>query len=315
MIKFANNNKPKLVVIAGPTASGKSHLAIKLADEINGEIISADSMQVYKYMDIGTAKVSLEERKIVKHHLIDIIEPDEDYDVYKFQKDALNSINEIYSRGKIPIICGGTGFYIQSITKNIDFNSFDNSLEIKKLEELLITNGPEYIYEMLLRIDPEYAACVHPNNTRRVINAISYYNITGQKLSDHNNEQFQKESDYDLDYLVINLDRDELYSRINSRVDKMISEGLVDEVISLRDKGYSPTLKSMQSLGYKEINEYLDGLITLDVAIENIKTNTRHYAKRQITWFKREKSAHYIDRGGGARWYNNFIIIGKYANH
>lgn len=288
--------KRPLVILTGPTASGKTELSISLAEKINGEIISADSIQVYKYMDIGSAKVTSEEMRGIKHYLIDELYPDEEFNIFIFKEKAEKYIEEIYKKGKIPIIAGGTGFYIQALLYDIKFNEEENDFEYrKKLEELAEKNGGEFLHKMLQEIDPESASSIHFNNIKRVIRALEYKHITGEKISDHNEEQKRNESPYDFKYFVLNRNRDELYERINKRVDIMMENGLIDEVKSLIERGYGRELVSMQGIGYKEIAAYLNGEMDLESAISILKRDTRHFAKRQLTWFRREKEVNWIE--------------------
>ena len=288
--------KNKLIILAGPTASGKTSVSIDLAKRLGGEIISADSMQVYKYMDVGTAKISVEEMQGVKHHLIDVLDPKEDFNIVKFQNMVKCSIEEIVKNGHIPILVGGTGFYIQSIIYDIDFNNEDDNSSVrKKLEEEYDTLGADFMYEKLKKIDIVSADSIHKNNKKRIIRAIEYFLINNEPISSHNEVQREKKSPYDYRFFVLNPPRDILYERINKRVDIMVENGLVDEVKKLREMGLSMENISMQGIGYKEILEYLDGDTSLEAAIENIKQNTRHMAKRQVTWFKREKDVIYVD--------------------
>lgn len=288
--------KNKLIILAGPTASGKTSVSIDLAKRIGGEIISADSMQVYKYMDVGTAKISVEEMQGVKHHLIDVLDPKEDFNIVKFQNMVKCSIEEIVKNGHIPILVGGTGFYIQSIIYDIDFNNEDDNSYIRKtLEEEYDTYGADFMYEKLKKIDSVSAKTIHKNNKKRIIRAIEFFLINNEPISSHNEVQRKKNSPYDYRFFVLNPPRDILYERINKRVDIMVENGLVDEVKKLREMGLSMENISMQGIGYKEILEYLDGDTSLEAAIENIKQNTRHMAKRQVTWFKREKDVIYVD--------------------
>lgn len=288
--------KNKLIILAGPTASGKTSVSIDLAKILGGEIISADSMQVYKYMDVGTAKISVEEMQGVKHHLIDVLDPKEDFNIVKFQNMVKCSIEEIVKNGHIPILVGGTGFYIQSIIYDIDFNTEDDNSSVrKKLEEEYDTLGADFMYEKLKKIDSVSAGIIHKNNKKRIIRAIEFFLINNEPISSHNEVQRKKNSPYDYRFFVLNPPRDILYERINKRVDIMVENGLVDEVKKLREMGLSMENISMQGIGYKEIIEYLDGEVSLESAIENIKQNTRHMAKRQVTWFKREKDVIYVD--------------------
>ena len=284
--------KRPLIIIAGATAVGKTDMSIGLAKKIGGEIISADSMQVYKGMDIGTAKIKPEEMKGIRHYLIDELEPTEEFNIFEFKSRAVKYINEIYDKGKIPIIVGGTGFYIQSVLYDIDFSDEDGDKSYRsKLEEKAEKEGGDVLYDMLKNIDPKAAEEIHPNNIKRVIRALEFNHNTGMLISEHNEEQRQKESPYDFIYIVLNRERSKIYGRIEKRVDIMFDEGLVDEVKSLLDSGISPDTLSMQGLGYKETAEYLKGNLTLDEAKDLLKKNTRHFAKRQITWFKREPDA------------------------
>ena len=290
-------NKQKLIVLTGPTAVGKSKLSIELAGKIGGEIISADSMQVYKYMNIGTDKISKEKMGGIPHHLIDFLDPKEDFNVFMFQKLVKDAIADISSRGKIPILVGGTGFYIQAVLYDIDFTETDEDNTIRsELEERVRKEGTSGIYEELKSVDPVSALLIHENNSKRVIRALEYYKKTGRKISEHNKEQSEKTSPYDFYYFVLTDDREVLYSRIDKRVDAMIEEGLVDEVKELRKMDIPKTVTSMQSLGYREIFGYLDGEYDLERAIYLIKRNTRHFAKRQLTWFRREKEVRWIDK-------------------
>lgn len=282
--------KRKLVVLTGPTAVGKTKLSIELAKRIGGEIISADSMQVYKHMNIGSAKIRPEEMENIPHFLVDELEPSEEFNVVVFQQKTKEYMEEIYKRGHIPILVGGTGFYIQAVLYDINFSKDDDNHEIRQeLENLAKEKGAEYLHEELRKTDPVSAETIHANNVKRVIRALEYYKLTGQKISQHNEEQHQKESPYDFSYFVLNDHRELLYERIDKRVDEMITEGLVDEVRKLKNMGYDRSFVSMQGLGYKEIFSFLDGEISLEDAIYIIKRDTRHFAKRQITWFKREK--------------------------
>ncbi len=289
-------NKKPLIILTGPTAVGKTALSISLAKAVDGEIISADSIQVYKYMDIGSAKIMPDEMQGIPHFLIDEFEPDEDFNIYIFQKKAKEYCEEIYSRGHIPIIVGGTGFYIQSLIYDIEFTKEDNNYDFRhKLESLAVQHGNKYIHDMLKSIDPESAEAIHANNLKRVIRALEYYHETGEKISVHNEREKYKESPYNFEYFVLNNDRKILYDRIDNRIDNMIDNGLVQEVEMLKSKGYSRELTSMQGLGYKEIYSYLDGEMTLDEAIYILKRDTRHFAKRQLTWFKRERDIDFIN--------------------
>ncbi len=289
--------KKPLVILTGPTAVGKSALSISLAKAIDGEIISADSMQVYKYMDIGTDKITPEQMEGVPHYLIDEFEPDKEFNVVTFQKYSKKYISEIYEKNKIPILVGGTGFYIQAVLYDIDFKEAEDDYAYRnKLEKLAKEKGRDYIHKQLEKIDPESAKAIHPNNLQRVIRALEYYKETGELMSDHNKKQKEKTSPYNFCYFVLNKDREKLYNSINLRVDEMFEEGLVDEVKSLLDRGYTKDLVSMQGLGYKEIIPYILGERTLEEAIYLLKRDTRHYAKRQLTWFRREENINWINK-------------------
>lgn len=290
-------DEKKLVILTGPTAVGKSALAIALAKEIGGEIISADSMQVYRHMDIGSAKIRPEEMEGVPHHLIDVLEPTQEFNVVIFQKLAKAAIDEIRSRGHIPILAGGTGFYIQAVLYDIDFthNDEDSSLRAR-LEAIARTQGNEALYERLKQIDPESCETIHANNVKRVIRAIEFYQKTGKKISQHNREQHENISPYRFAYFVLNDDRAKLYAKIDRRVDEMIAQGLVAEVEKLKAMGCTRELVSMQGLGYKEILDYLNGAHSLEEAVCLIKRDTRHFAKRQLTWFRREREVIWVDK-------------------
>lgn len=289
--------KPPLIILTGPTAVGKTQLSISLAKKINGEIISADSMQVYRKMDIGSAKIKKEEMQGIAHHMIDILDPKEEFHVVEFQKRALEYIEDIYSRGKIPIIVGGTGFYIQALLYHIDFTENEEDRPYRReLEALAEEKGAEYLHSMLAQVDPESAEIIHANNKKRVIRALEFYKETGKKISAHNEEQRQNESPYDFCYFVLNHKRDVVYDRIEKRVDVMLEEGLVDEVEQLIAYGCKPASVSMQGLGYKQIAKYLLGEISYEQAVYEIKRDTRHFAKRQITWFKREQDVIWVDK-------------------
>lgn len=290
------NMKP-LIILTGPTAVGKTALSIGLAKAVDGEIISADSMQVYRKMNIGTAKIEPEEMQGVRHHLIDILDPAEEFNVVLFKKYALRAMEDIYSRGKIPIIVGGTGFYIQALLYDIDFEENDNDMSYReKLQNIADTHGKTFLHDMLAEVDPESAEKIHENNVKRVIRALEFYKKTGMKISEHNETESQKKSPYNFEYFVLNDARSKLYDRIDRRIDIMIEQGLIEEVKALKDQGYTKDLISMQGLGYKEILDYLDGVTSLDEALYILKRDTRHFAKRQITWFKREKEVTWVNK-------------------
>lgn len=285
-----------LIIITGPTAVGKTALSVRLAKAIGGEIISADSMQVYRHMDIGSAKIKKEEMDGVPHYLIDVLDPEEEFNVTVFQKMAKEAVEDIYSHGHIPIVAGGTGFYIQALLYDIDFteNGEDTSIRME-LEKLGQERGTEFLHNLLRDIDPDSADEIHENNMKRVIRAIEYYRQTGERISEHNKRERQKKSPYDFLYYVVNTERARLYERIDRRVDLMLEQGLVEEVMHLKDMGLTRDMVSMQGLGYKEILDYLQGIYTLEEAIYILKRDTRHFAKRQITWFKRERDVRWLD--------------------
>lgn len=300
--------KEPLIVLTGPTAVGKTALSVALAKAVNGEIISADSIQVYKYMNIGSAKIKPDEMQGIKHYLIDEIEPDEEFNVMLFQKYANEYIRQIRKKGKLPIIVGGTGFYIQAVLYGINFTEHETDTSYRdELMQLSTENGPEFLYARLKAVDPEYADTVHANNQKRVIRALEYYKQTGQKFSAHNEEQRENVSPYNFAYFVLTDERECLYKRIEQRIDMMLEEGLVDEVRGLLDKGYTKDLVSMQGLGYKEIAAYLEGEMSLYDAVYVLKRDTRHFAKRQLTWFRREKEVTFIDKA--AANYNDDVIL------
>lgn len=289
--------KQPLVILTGPTAVGKTALSIALAHMLDGEIISADSMQVYRHMDIGSAKIRPEEMDGVPHHLVDVLEPEEPFNVVTFQQMAKAAMKEIYDRGHIPILVGGTGFYIQAIVNDIDFTEEEDNDGFRKICEERVAHGEaQALYEELKAVDEKAAEEIHPNNTKRVIRALEFYHQTGQKISEHNEQQKQKTSPYNFAYFVLNDERQRLYERIDKRVDLMFADGLSDEVQKLLDHGCTRDMVSMQGLGYKEMIDCLQGQCTLDEAVYTIKRDTRHFAKRQITWFKREKDVIWVNK-------------------
>lgn len=288
--------KKPLIVIGGPTACGKTGFSIQLAKKIGGEIISADSMQIYRYMDIGTAKVTLEEADGVPHYLIDELDPDEEYNVMIFQQKAKAYMEEIWAKGKVPILVGGTGFYINALLYDNDFTETENDTSYREeCYKLAQERGPEVLFERLKEIDPEYAEIMHANNVKRVTRALEYHYLTGQKFSEHNAEQKEKETPYDTAVIILNMDREKLYERIELRIDLMMEQGLLEEVKGLLEKGYSPELVSMQGIGYKEFVPYFNGECTLEEAVTQLKTNTRRFAKRQLTWFRRQIDGLWVD--------------------
>ena len=289
--------KRPMVILTGPTAVGKTALSIKLAKKINGSVISADSMQVYKHMDIGSAKITKEEMDGVKHYLIDEFEPDEEFHVVKFTELAKAYLEEIYAEGKIPIIAGGTGFYIQALLYDIDFTEQQCDEPYRKeLEQLAEEKGVSCLHEMLREVDPASADAIHANNVKRVIRALEFYHLSGKKISGHNEAEKKKDSPYNFAYFVLTDDRARLYNNIDKRVDIMIEQGLVEEVRKLKQMGFHKEMVSMQGLGYKEILDYLDGNLTLEEAVYIIKRETRHFAKRQLTWFRRERNVIWFDK-------------------
>lgn len=289
--------KQPLIVLTGPTAVGKTSLSISLAKAVNGEIISADSMQVYKKMDIGSAKIRSEEMQGIPHYLVDVLEPEEEFHIVKFQQMAKKTMEDIYSRGKIPILVGGTGFYIQAVTKDIDFTEAQQENDYRKeLEALAEEKGGEHLHEMLRKVDPVSADAIHAHNIKRVIRALEFYHQNGSPISAHNEEQKQHESPYNLAYFVLNMPRELLYERIDLRVDQMMKEGLLEEVSRLKKEGCHRGMVSMQGLGYKEILAYLDGEYPLEEAVRVLKRDTRHFAKRQLTWFRREQEVIWVNK-------------------
>ena len=289
--------KKPLIVLTGPTAVGKTSLSIALAKAADAEIISADSMQVYKHMDIGSAKITEEEMEGVPHYLIDVLEPSEEFHVVRFQKMAKEAMEKIYSKEKIPILTGGTGFYIQAVVKDIDFSQDTEKSSVRaELEKTAEEKGGAYLHQLLEQKDPESAQKIHPNNRKRVIRALEYYELTGEKISLHNEREGEKLSPYNTAYFVLNDRRDRLYERIDRRVDQMLEKGLVEEVRRLAQMGYTRDMVSMQGLGYKEILAYLEGECTLEEAVYILKRDTRHFAKRQLTWFRREKDVIWVNK-------------------
>ena len=286
-----------MIILTGPTAVGKSALSVELAKKINGAVISADSMQVYRHMDIGAAKITPEEMQGVTHYMIDELEPDEEFHVVRFVTMAKEYLKEIYADGKIPIIAGGTGFYIQALLYDIDFTEQQcDETYRRQLEDLAREHGAEYLHGILREVDPASAEAIHANNIKRVIRALEFYHLSGKKISEHNETERQKQSPYNFAYFVLTDERAKLYERIDRRVDAMIEAGLVEEVKKLKSMGCSREMVSMQGLGYKEILAYLDGGCTLEEAVYIIKRETRHFAKRQLTWFKRERDVIWINK-------------------
>ena len=306
-----SEDKP-LIIISGPTAVGKTDISIMLAKSTGAQIISADSMQVYKGFDIGTAKISQSEMQGIKHYMINELEPDEEFNVFEFQRRSKEYIKRIYEDGQIPMIVGGTGFYIQALLYDVEFAPSDNpgivSDRRRELEELARTKGASYLHAMLEEKDPLSAAVIHENNIKRTVRALEFYYETGQKISEHNLQQRQRLSEYNFIYFVLNRRREEIYRRIDLRVDQMMKDGLVEEVKKLLDSKVSRDSLAMQGLGYKEIAAYLAGEISFDEAVYIIKRDTRHFAKRQLTWYRREKEVTWID-------YDDFSGTNEMAQH
>ncbi|MDK8278215.1 tRNA (adenosine(37)-N6)-dimethylallyltransferase MiaA [Peptostreptococcus anaerobius] len=287
-------DKIPILILTGPTAVGKTALSIELSKVLGGEIISADSMQIYRKMDIGSAKISQEEMDSVVHHMIDVVDPDEDFSVADFHDMASQIISDIHKRGKLAIVTGGTGLYLNSLVYDMDFGGTNSDPSIRKdLEEILNDKGKDYLYRLLQDLSPEAAKRIHPNNTKRVIRAIEVYK-TGGDMGDFSND-LKYNPKFDAKIIVLNRDRSILYDRINQRVDMMFDMGLLDEVKGLHQMGYTSQMQSMKGIGYKEVLEYFDGKMTLEESIDILKQGTRRYAKRQITWFKRYENALWLD--------------------
>lgn len=304
--------KPKIIVICGPTASGKTALSIQLAKKIDGEIVSADSMQIYEDMDVGTAKPSIEEMEGIKHYLIGNVSPTVRYSVANFKKDAINAINEIIQKSKTPIIVGGTGLYVDSLVQGIEYDDTEIDLEYRnQLEELAKEHGLDYLYNKAIQIDPTAMEKISNNDKKRIFRVLEIYHATGKTKTMQEYESKQKENPYDYKVFAIDMDREKLYERINKRVNIMIANGLVDEVKKLISK-YSELPTAIQGLGYKEVVLYLNNEITYDEMVEKIKLETRHYAKRQLTWFRRNKDITWIN--GLDNIQNNVNIILKGVN-
>ena len=289
--------KQPMVILTGPTAVGKTNLSIELAKKINGAIISADSMQVYKYMDIGSAKVMPQEMQGIKHYLIDELLPSDEFNVFVFKEMAKKALEEIYSNDQIPIIAGGTGFYIQALLYDIDFTEQNTDTAYRnKLSDFAVENGNHALHEMLKDIDPVSYETIHENNVKRVIRALEYYHNCNEPISKHNDNERQKESPYNFAYFVLNDERQRLYDKIDKRVDIMVQNGLIEEVKKLKNMGYTSDMVSMKGIGYKEILKSLDGEYSMDFAIEKVKQESRRFAKRQLTWFRREKETIWLEK-------------------
>ena len=299
--------KDKVIVICGPTASGKTALSIELAKKVNGEIISCDSMQIYKDMNIGTAKPTIEEMQGIKHYLLDFVSPNERYSVADFKKDAKNAIKEILSKGKVPIIVGGTGLYLDSLIYEIEYQNieFDENYR-KELEQEVEEKGLEELYEQAKKIDPVAIEKISKNDKKRILRILEIYNATGKNKTEQEIESRKNEVEYDYKVYAISWDREELYARINKRVDLMIEQGLIDEVKNILQK-YEQFPTAMQGLGYKEVVDYLKGNCTKQEMIEKIKMETRRYAKRQMTWYRKNKQTIWIQGNNSIQ--NNINII------
>lgn len=286
-----------LIVLTGPTAVGKTALSIELAKAVDGEILSADSMQVYRGMDIGSAKIRPREMQGVPHHLIDVLDPDQEFNVVVFQRLCRQAMEGIYGRGRIPILAGGTGFYIQAVLRDIDFTENEENTDYRRhLEQLAAAEGPQILHEMLQAVDPASAEAIHAHNVKRMIRALEFHHLTGERISGHNEREAERQSPYRYCYFVLNDDRERLYRRIEERVDRMLDEGLVEEVRRLTERGCRRDMVSMQGLGYKEILDYLAGELPLEEAVHRIKQGTRHFAKRQLTWFRRERDVIWLNK-------------------
>ena len=301
--------KQKVIVICGPTASGKTALSIELAKKINGEIVSCDSMQIYKEMDIGTAKPTLEEMQGIKHYMIGIISPNERYSVADYKKDAKKAIREILNKGKVPIVVGGTGLYIDSLIYEIEYQDIEFDKEYREhLEKEVKEKGLEELYNVAKEIDPEAIEKISKNDKKRILRILEIYHATGENKTEQERKSRQKEVEYDYKVYALNMDREKLYDRINKRVDKMIEEGLIQEVEKIYKK-YNDFPTAMQGLGYKEVVEYLEGKLTKEEMIEKIKQETRRYAKRQLTWFRKNKQTIWLDVGKNTIQNNIEIIL------
>ena len=288
--------KTPLLVIAGPTASGKSAAAVELAIRMGGEVVSADSMQVYRGMDIGSAKVTEEEMRGVPHHLIDCVDPSETWNVVRFKNEAERAVRDIAQRGKLPILCGGTGFYIQALLYDVDFTEMEENTPLRqRLSDMAAEKGTEAVHALLAQRDPASAAAIHPNNIKRVIRALEFIEESGSSIAVHNAEQRERESAFRSVFFVLTMDRARLYERIDRRVDIMMRQGLLEEVRGLWDMGIPGDSTAMQGIGYKQIYGYLDGKYSLEEAVRLIKRDTRRFAKRQLTWFRREKDVRWVD--------------------
>ena len=287
----------KLVIIAGPTAVGKSECAVELSKKINGEVISADSMQVYRGMDVGTAKITPEEMQGIRHFGIDILNPDQNYDVTEFVSMAHEAMEQIYADEKIPVLCGGTGFYIQALAYDIDFGDEQVDIDYRKeLKEFADKNGTEALHEKLREVDPESAEAIAAGNVKRVIRALEYFKNHGTKISEHNAEERRRKSPYELYFFVLTDERKKLYERIDKRVDRMMDAGFLDEAERIYDLIGDKECTAAKAIGYRELFEYFRGECSLEEAVSKIKQDSRHFAKRQLTWFKRYPEVIWVDR-------------------
>ncbi|MCC8029962.1 MAG: tRNA (adenosine(37)-N6)-dimethylallyltransferase MiaA [Lachnospiraceae bacterium] len=294
---MTDSGKKPLLILTGPTGVGKTALSIRLAKEINGAVISADSMQVYRGMDIGSAKIRPEEMQGIAHYLVDILEPDEAFHVVRFQELAGEALSDIYRKNQVPVVVGGTGFYIQALLYDIDFTSQDEDAALRKeYERLAHEKGAHFLHEKLRAVDPASADAIHENNIRRTIRALEFYEKSGQQISAHNERERRRTSPFDFRYFVLNDDRARLYEQIDRRVDQMLEQGLADEVKALRERGFDRSMISMQGIGYKEMLSWLDGEISYEEAVRILKRDTRHFAKRQLTWFRRERDVIWINK-------------------
>jgi tRNA dimethylallyltransferase len=286
-----------LFILGGPTAVGKTEISIKLAQRLNGEVISADSMQIYKSMDVGSAKISKEEMRGVPHHMVDIIEPNEEFSVAEFKERAENAIEDMNSRNKLPMLVGGTGFYINSLIYNYNFASTNKDEEYREyLTKLADDKGKEYVHGLLKDIDEESYNKLYPNDLKRVIRSLEVHKVSGKPMSEFAADQDILDIPYKVYYFVLNMDRQKLYSQINTRVDIMMKNNLVGEVIKLKEMGYNADMQSMKGIGYKEILYYLNGEISLNEAVDMIKQGSRNYAKRQLTWFRKDPRVIWINK-------------------
>lgn len=286
--------KIPLIVLMGPTASGKTAMAVEICKKYNGEVVTADSMQVYKFMNIGTAKPTIGEMQGIKHHMIDLVEPTENYSLAEYVVSAKSVIEDIHSRGKLPVLAGGTGLYIDTLTDNVELSEGDKDEALREeLTQLAREQGEDKLFDVLREVDPASCETIHKNNIKRVIRAIEFFKTTGVKQSEHIKNTVRN-SPYDMVKLCLEWDREILYNRINKRVDIMFDTGLAEEVEAIRKMGVDPSNTSMQGIGYKEVFPYLDGYASLEEVKDIIKQGTRRYAKRQITWFKREQNTHFV---------------------